>query len=79
MNLESIINEFKKATVELMPELEDREFKASDSLRDLGANSVDRSEIIMMVLEELELSISLVEFAKAANIGEQAEIMLKHA
>lgn len=79
MNLETIISEFGKATAEILPELEEHQFTAEDSLRDLGANSVDRSEIIMMVLEELELNVSLIEFAKAANIGELAEIIQKHA
>ncbi|XOV79518.1 MAG: acyl carrier protein [Aestuariibacter sp.] len=79
MNLEHIIGKFADAIVEVLPELEEHKFIASDSLRELGANSIDRSEIIMMVLEELELNIPLVQFAKAANIGELAGIMLENA
>ena len=36
---------------EVVPELEDHRFQPSDSLRDLGANSIDRAEIIIMTLE----------------------------
>lgn len=43
--------------------------KAEESLRDLGANSVDRAEIIMLTLARLKLKIPLVEFASAKNIA----------
>jgi len=59
----------------VVPGLESHEFRPEDSLRYLGANSIDRSEIIMMTLESLSLSISLVAFARAENMGDLAEII----
>jgi len=60
---------------QVVPQLEGHQFKATDSLRELGANSVDRADIIMMTLETLELNIPLSVMAKAENIGELANII----
>ncbi len=60
---------------EVIPGLEDRQFQASDSLKALGANSIDRADILMMTLETLSLNIPLVEMARAENIGELADII----
>jgi polyketide biosynthesis acyl carrier protein len=59
----------------IVPQLEGYPFKATDSLRELGANSVDRADIIMMTLETLALNIPLSIMAKAENIGELASII----
>ncbi len=62
-------------TKEVIPDLKDRQFTSSDSLRELGANSIDRSEIIIMTLESLSLNIPLIELAGATNIGDLASII----
>ncbi|MFK4156422.1 acyl carrier protein [Streptomyces fungicidicus] len=62
-------------TREVIPELEGHRFAPSDSLRDLGANSIDRAEIIVMTLESLSMSIPLVELADAKNVGELADLI----
>ena len=45
------------------------------SLKALGANSIDRADIIMMTLETLALNIPLHEMAKAENIGDLAGML----
>jgi polyketide biosynthesis acyl carrier protein len=59
----------------VIPAFAGHAFVYDDSLRDLGANSVDRTEIIMMTLESLSLDMSLVELARAECMGDLAEIM----
>ena len=73
MTVEEIFERIVANTKEVVFELEDATIKMDDSLRELGANSIDRSEIIMMTLEDLELEVPLVEFAKVPNIGELAK------
>ncbi|WP_444944872.1 acyl carrier protein [Microbulbifer sp. ZKSA006] len=63
-------------TCEVLPELEDHQFQPSDSLESLGANSMDRAEIVMMALERLNLKIPRVETVGPENIGELAELFL---
>jgi polyketide biosynthesis acyl carrier protein len=60
---------------EVIPALEDRHVRFEDSLKALGANSIDRSEIVMMTLASLSASIPLIEFARAENIGGLADII----
>ncbi|NEQ16370.1 MAG: acyl carrier protein, partial [Moorea sp. SIO3E2] len=40
----------------------------------LGIDSVNRAEIIMMVMEDLSLNIPRIELAGAKNIGELADL-----
>ncbi len=75
MNVQDIFDILAGHTREIVPGLENHPFQFSDSLRALGANSIDRSEIIMMTLESLSLSIPLIDLAKAENMGELAGIM----
>lgn len=75
MNKEEIFEIIKSHTCEVIPELEGHEFKPGDRLADLGANSVDRAEIIMMTMESLSLQIPRVELFGVKNIGELAEVL----
>lgn len=64
--------------LQIIPELQGHAFKKSDSLQALGANSIDRSEIIMMTLETLGLIRKRghsLELARAENIGQLASLI----
>lgn len=75
MTQQEILDVIARHARDVLPRLATHAFQSSDSLRELGANSVDRSEIIMMTLESLSLRIPLIEMAKAQNIGELAGII----
>lgn len=75
MEINDIIKIIGENTCVVIPDLSGHQFKPSDALRDLGANSVDRSEIVMMTLESLMLRTPLRDFAAAENIGELAGIL----
>jgi polyketide biosynthesis acyl carrier protein len=60
---------------EVVPALAGHPFKPADSLKALGANSVDRADILMMTLESLSLNIPLIEMARAECIGDLAGII----
>lgn len=75
MNKEEIFEIITRHAREVIPGLKDHRFQANDALKDLGANSIDRSEIVMMTLESLSLNIPLIEIAGAGNIGELASIL----
>ncbi|WNG27782.1 acyl carrier protein [Cystobacter fuscus] len=74
MTKQDIFNLVVKHTCEVIPELKSHRFEPTDSLRELGANSIDRSEIIIMTLESLSLNIPLVDLAGAKNIGDLVSI-----
>lgn len=73
MTQNQILELIKKYTIQVAPKLEEKSIEATDSLKNLGLDSVDRAEIIMMVLEDLSLSIPMVALAGAKNIGELAD------
>jgi polyketide biosynthesis acyl carrier protein len=75
MNIEDIFAIIVGHTREVLPGLDDHPFQFSDSLRNLGANSIDRSEIVMLTLESLSLKIPMIDVAKAENMGELAGLL----
>ena len=75
MNKQDIVEMIARHAREVVVGLESHNIDPNDSLRHLGANSVDRAEIIMMTLESLSLSVPLVDLAQAENIGELADII----
>ncbi|AJQ29669.1 acyl carrier protein [Pelosinus fermentans] len=75
MKKEDIFEIIARNTCEVIPELEGHVFKPSDRLTELGANSVDRAEIVAMTMEALSLQIPRVELFGAKNIGELAEVL----
>lgn len=75
MNKEDVFMLVVRQSCEVIPELEGHEFKASDRLVDLGANSVDRAEIITMAMEALSLQIPRVELFGAKNMGELVDVL----
>jgi polyketide biosynthesis acyl carrier protein len=75
MTLEEIFATIVGHTREILPGLDDHAFQFSDSLRELGANSIDRSEVVMLTLESLSLKAPMIEFAKAENMGELATLL----
>lgn len=76
MSKTEILEVIARHTREILPDLDAHQFEASDRLADLGANSVDRAEIAMMVQETLGLSVSRVELHGPRNIGELADLFL---
>jgi polyketide biosynthesis acyl carrier protein len=71
-----ILNVIARHTREILPGLDAHEFSRSDRLVDLGANSIDRAEIAMMVQESLGLSVPRVELFGPKNIGELADLFV---
>ena len=76
MTKTKILELIARHTREILPGLDEHEFVASDRLVDLGANSIDRAEIAMLVQESLTLSVSRVELFGPKNIGELADLFL---
>lgn len=77
MNRQTILELIATHTRSILPGLEQHAFSDSDRLADLGANSVDRAEISMMVQESLALVVPRVELFGPKNIGELADLFLR--
>lgn len=75
MNKEQIFGVIKENILETLPELAEKKIILSDSLKELGANSIDRAEIIIQTLSKLKLKVPLSDFGNAKNIEELVEII----
>lgn len=78
MEREIAWNALKNSIYEVFPEFTTKNIHENNSLRDLGANSIDRAEIITSTLARLKINISLVEFAKSKNIKEIIDVISSH-
>lgn len=75
MNQQAIFDLIVKHSREVVPNISEHTFQWDDQLKELGANSMDRAEIVMMTLESLALKIPLVRTTQAGNLGELAELL----
>lgn len=64
---EEVVECVKRSISEIM-DIPTDEINTSDSLKDLGANSIDRMDIIVMAMEEVGVKMQMMEFAKLKNI-----------
>lgn len=69
----------KRNILDVLPELAPEAIQSEHRLADLGANSVDRMEIITLCMADLGLDIPLLSFARAARIGDLADVLAGHA
>jgi polyketide biosynthesis acyl carrier protein len=65
----------KKNIVEILPKTQADLIVPDQSLVDLGANSVDRMEIVTLSMEDLGVKIPLMSFAKVFNIESLVEVL----
>jgi polyketide biosynthesis acyl carrier protein len=75
MTRDELFELMKENIYEIVPELEGVNINIRDSLRELGANSIDRAEIIICTLECINASIPMVKFGEAKNIEEIIEVI----
>jgi polyketide biosynthesis acyl carrier protein len=72
---ENVFQTVRKVTLEVLPFLSPEQVTMEKSLKDLGANSIDRMEVVTRSLEMLGLDIPLVEFAKVKDLRGLVEVL----
>ncbi|MBV7337988.1 acyl carrier protein [Chloroflexi bacterium TSY] len=75
MTQDEVFTVVKKNIREVLYDLNTDEIPMEASLKDLGANSLDRADITVMCMEELELKIPMVEFGGLTNIQGLVELL----
>ena len=68
MTQEEVFTTVKANIMEVLPDIPAADITIDKRLKDLGANSVDRMEVVTLSMEDLGLKIPLVEFAGITNI-----------
>jgi polyketide biosynthesis acyl carrier protein len=68
----------KKNILEILPEVQPELVSIEKSLSDLGANSVDRMEVVTLSMEDLDLKIPLLSFASVTNIEGLVDVLFNN-
>lgn len=77
MDDQQIFTIIKQKIIDVIPEIANRDISINDSLRELGANSVDRAEILIETMSALQLKVPLVDFGQAKNIADIVSVFLR--
>ena len=76
MTINEVFQVVKENIVEVLPYLAGKEIEIQSSLKDLGANSIDRVEIATLSMEHLNVKIPPMEFAKVTNLEGLVKLLL---
>lgn len=60
---------------DILPELSDQSIGPDDLMADLGLDSIERSEVVLTVLEKMNLKVPMTRVHGPANIGELADLL----
>ena len=73
MNENELFELVKRHIIDVVPTVEPEQVVLSAVLANLGANSVDRADIISDALDELDLPVPFTEFFGLCTVGEIVE------
>lgn len=79
MNEHEVFEVVRDKTVEVLPEVAPAEVSIDGSLVDLGANSIDRVDIVTLSMEELGVTIPPTEFADVKDLRSLVTLLERYA
>lgn len=78
MTKEEIFEVVKTKVLEVLNDVKGEDVTPDRSLSELGANSVDRVEVAMGAMEQLDLRIPRVQLYGVTNLAELVEVFHRH-
>lgn len=75
MTKEEIFEVLKEVFAEIIPEVAVGDIHIDDNLKELGANSIDKADIIIESIENIGVAIPMIEFGDATTFREIIEII----
>lgn len=78
MNRNELLNIIKNNMIKVIGPIIPEDISPSMELKDFGADSIQRVDIISLSIEEAGLNIPLVEFGRAKTIQDIADILYNH-
>lgn len=76
---QEILEIVREHIIEVLGDVNRTDVAPDISMTDLGANSVDRLEVITLCMGSLGLQIPLMSFAKVSTIGGLVDVLAEHA
>ena len=75
---ESVFSAVRSHIHRVVPDIDRDSITMLSSLRELGANSLDRTEVAICTMEELQLRFAPTQLAGVQNIAELVDVFLSH-
>ncbi|MBK7538135.1 MAG: phosphopantetheine-binding protein [Myxococcales bacterium] len=69
MTDDAILQVLRNQILAILPELDPAEISLTRTLSELGLNSIDRTEVIILSMEELGLAIPVHEFRRGDTLA----------
>jgi polyketide biosynthesis acyl carrier protein len=79
MTKEQIFDVLKSHLVEILPDLDPSSIGPGDSMKDLGANSIDRTDVVIQTMESLGVKMPLHELSGASNLQQLADLLYERS
>ncbi|QNS09223.1 phosphopantetheine-binding protein [Streptomyces xanthii] len=79
MTEEEIFSVIRAQIVDVLPEAADIEITLDHSMRDLGANSIDRMDVVIAAQDELGIKVPNAELTRAHDLRSLVAVFLAHA
>lgn len=79
MTEQDVLDVVRRTTMEVLPEVDPERVTADGTtLTELGANSIDRADIVTTVMEELGVAVPVAAFAQVRDIRSLVAVLLEH-
>lgn len=79
MDEDRIYAAVKRNLLVVVPDIEPESITMDCTLDDLGLNSIDRADVLTMAMEELAISVPIMEFRRGSNIRSLVELLRKYS
>lgn len=76
--VDPVLTAIRRSVVEVLPDLDPELVTEGRSLTELGANSIDRADIVTMTMADLGVSVPVLEFRGVSDIAALAHVLRRH-
>jgi polyketide biosynthesis acyl carrier protein len=73
-----IFETIKKNLLAVVPEVDPKEVSADRSMAELGCNSIDRAEVVTLTMEDLKVTVPIVELGRVKDIGTLIDLLRRY-
>ncbi|WP_203610574.1 phosphopantetheine-binding protein [Streptomyces sp. SID8111] len=74
----AVLAAIRRHAVAILPDLRPADIVPERTLAELGLNSVDRSEVVTNVMDDLDVYVPITEFRQAMPVGDLVGLFERH-
>ncbi|MBD9735956.1 phosphopantetheine-binding protein [Streptomyces griseoincarnatus] len=74
----AVLAAIRRHAVAILPDLRPADIVPERTLAELGLNSVDRSEVVTNVMDDLDVFVPITEFRQAMPVGDLVGLFERH-